>query len=127
MAAALPPTMTPAVAVSAQEMGSADYWRKLVPFLTIAADRQKMGTAERERWRAERAEKIKAKKEERAGKSYAAKPDVFRDRITEHGYCVVEPEETVTGEEVINTPFCPLQEKFHTFVLRGLRNVSVSP
>ena len=23
-------------------------------------------------------------------------------------------------EEAIDTPFCPLQEKFHTFVLRGL-------
>jgi dynein heavy chain len=30
-------------------------------------------------------------------------------------------------EEVINTPFCPLQEKFHTFVLRGLRNISEAP
>ena len=31
------------------------------------------------------------------------------------------------GEEVRNTPFCPLQEKFHTFVLRGLRNISEAP
>jgi hypothetical protein len=30
-------------------------------------------------------------------------------------------------EEVINTPFCPLQKKFHTFVLRGLRNISEAP
>ena len=32
-----------------------------------------------------------------------------------------------TLEEVINIPFCPLQEKFHTFVLRGLRNISEAP
>jgi hypothetical protein len=31
------------------------------------------------------------------------------------------------GEEAINTPFCPLQEKFHPFVLRGLRNISEAP
>jgi hypothetical protein len=30
-------------------------------------------------------------------------------------------------EEPINTPFCPLQEKFRTFVLRGLRNISEAP
>ena len=30
-------------------------------------------------------------------------------------------------EEAINTPFCPLQEKFRTFVLRGLRNISEAP
>jgi hypothetical protein len=30
-------------------------------------------------------------------------------------------------EEAINTPFCPLQEKFHAFVLRGLRNISEAP
>ena len=30
-------------------------------------------------------------------------------------------------EEAINTPFCPLQEKFNTFVLRGLRNISEAP
>jgi hypothetical protein len=30
-------------------------------------------------------------------------------------------------EEAINTAFCPLQEKFHTFVLRGLRNISEAP
>ena len=36
--------------------------------------------------------------------------------------------EAVRGdEEAINTPFCPLQEKFHTFVLRGLRNISEAP
>ena len=28
------------------------------------------------------------------------------------------------GEEAINTLFSPCQEKFHTFVLRGVRNVS---
>jgi hypothetical protein len=33
----------------------------------------------------------------------------------------------VLTEEAINTPFCPLQEKFHTFVLRGLRNISEAP
>ena len=27
-------------------------------------------------------------------------------------------------EEAINTPFFPLQEKFHAFVLRGLRDIS---
>jgi hypothetical protein len=32
-----------------------------------------------------------------------------------------------TAEEVINTSFCPLQEKFHTFVLLGLRNISEAP
>ena len=26
------------------------------------------------------------------------------------------------GEEAINTPFCPLQEKFHTFVLCFINN-----
>ena len=31
------------------------------------------------------------------------------------------------AEEAINTPFCPLQEKFHTFVLRVLRNISEAP
>jgi hypothetical protein len=31
------------------------------------------------------------------------------------------------SKEAINTPFCPLQEKFHTFVLRGLRNISEAP
>ena len=30
-------------------------------------------------------------------------------------------------EEAINTPFCPLQENFHTFVSRGLRNISEAP
>ena len=30
-------------------------------------------------------------------------------------------------EEAINTPFCSLQEKFRTFVLRGLRNISDAP
>ena len=29
--------------------------------------------------------------------------------------------------EGINTPFCPLEEKFRTFVLRGLRNISEAP
>jgi hypothetical protein len=31
------------------------------------------------------------------------------------------------SEEGRNTPFCPLQEKFHTFVLRGLINISEAP
>ena len=31
------------------------------------------------------------------------------------------------AEEAINTPFCPLQEISHTFVLRGLRNISEDP
>jgi hypothetical protein len=31
------------------------------------------------------------------------------------------------SEEAINTPFCPLQEKSHTFVLRGLSNISEAP
>ena len=35
--------------------------------------------------------------------------------------------EACTNEEAINTPFCPLQEKFHTFVSRGLRNISEAP
>ena len=30
-------------------------------------------------------------------------------------------------EEAINRLFCPSQEKFHTFVLRGLRNISEAP
>jgi hypothetical protein len=30
-------------------------------------------------------------------------------------------------EEARNTPLCPSQEKFHTFVLRGLRNISEAP
>ena len=32
-----------------------------------------------------------------------------------------------THEEAINVSFCPLQEKFHTFDLRGLRNISEAP
>ena len=35
-------------------------------------------------------------------------------------------EELVSGG-VMNTPFCPSQEKFHTVVLRGLRNISEAP
>ena len=31
--------------------------------------------------------------------------------------------ETDGAQEVINTPFCPSEEKFHTFVLRGVRNI----
>ena len=31
------------------------------------------------------------------------------------------------AEEARNIQFCPLQEKFHTFVLRGLRNISEAP
>jgi hypothetical protein len=38
-----------------------------------------------------------------------------------------EEKKTNLPEEAINTPFCPLQEKFHTFVLRGLRNISEAP
>ena len=30
-------------------------------------------------------------------------------------------------EEARNTSFCPLQEEFDTFVLRGLRNISEAP
>ena len=30
-------------------------------------------------------------------------------------------------EEAVNAPFCRLQEKFHTFVSRGLRNISEAP
>jgi hypothetical protein len=30
-------------------------------------------------------------------------------------------------EEAINSPFSPLQETFHTFVLRGLRNIPEAP
>jgi hypothetical protein len=40
---------------------------------------------------------------------------------------VVGGHEGVVAEGAINTPFCPLQEKFHTFVLRGLRNISEAP
>ena len=33
-----------------------------------------------------------------------------------------------TNEEANNSPFCPsLREKFHTFVLRALRNISEAP
>ena len=31
------------------------------------------------------------------------------------------------GEEAINTQFCSSTEKFHTVVLRGLRNISEAP
>ena len=31
------------------------------------------------------------------------------------------------NKEARNTPFCPLQEKFHTVVLRRLRNISEAP
>ena len=31
------------------------------------------------------------------------------------------------GEEAIDTPFCSLQEKFQTSVLRGLRDISEAP
>ena len=34
---------------------------------------------------------------------------------------------TLAPEEAINTPVCPLQEKFHTFIFRGLRNISEAP
>ena len=30
-------------------------------------------------------------------------------------------------EEAQNTPFCPSQKKFHTVVLRGVRNISEAP
>ena len=30
-------------------------------------------------------------------------------------------------QEAINTVFCPSQGKFHTFVLRGVRNISDTP
>ena len=30
-------------------------------------------------------------------------------------------------EEARNTQFCPSQKKFHTFVLRGLSNISEAP
>jgi hypothetical protein len=30
-------------------------------------------------------------------------------------------------KEAINTPFCPSQEKLHTFVLRDARNISEAP
>ena len=36
-------------------------------------------------------------------------------------------EEAAVDEEGVNTPFCPLQEKFYPFVLRGLRNISEAP
>jgi hypothetical protein len=32
-----------------------------------------------------------------------------------------------TAEEAIHTPFCPLQENFRIFILRGLRNISEAP
>ena len=32
-----------------------------------------------------------------------------------------------TREEAINMPFCPLQGKSHTFVLRALRSISEAP
>jgi hypothetical protein len=34
---------------------------------------------------------------------------------------------TPMNQEAINRLFCPSQEKFHTFVLRGLRNISEAP
>ena len=37
------------------------------------------------------------------------------------------PESYNEREEAINTPFCRLQEKFMSFVLRGLINVSEAP
>jgi hypothetical protein len=36
-------------------------------------------------------------------------------------------DESALAEEAMNTPFCRLQEKFHTFVLRCLRNISEAP
>ena len=44
-----------------------------------------------------------------------------------HARAHAAPAHAAGAEEVINTPFCPLQEKFHTFVLRGLRNISEAP
>ena len=38
-----------------------------------------------------------------------------------------DKDEANKDEEAINTPFCPLQEKFHAFVLRGLINISEAP
>ena len=34
---------------------------------------------------------------------------------------------TGVGQEARNTLFCPFQEKFHTVVLRGVRNIYVGP
>jgi hypothetical protein len=47
---------------------------------------------------------------------------VYRDRASNIYY--ENPGFVNLDEEAINTPFCALQEKFHTFVLRGLRNIS---
>ena len=40
---------------------------------------------------------------------------------------VVVREEAAEPKEARNTPFCLSQEKFHTVVLRGLRNMSEAP
>ena len=41
-----------------------------------------------------------------------------------HGTAAGEYHALMVREEAMDTPFCPLQEKFHAFVLRGLRNIS---
>jgi hypothetical protein len=53
------------------------------------------------------------------------------DLLTPHDFAQLAPMVVSAGdneaEEAINCPFCPLQEKFHTFVLRGLRNIPEAP
>ena len=39
----------------------------------------------------------------------------------------LDGEERGRRGEAIKVPFCPLQEKFHTFVSRGLRNIPEAP
>jgi hypothetical protein len=47
-----------------------------------------------------------------------------RESVWDHP---LEPLFVEMGQEARNTPFCPLQEKFHTFVVRGLSNISEAP
>ena len=45
----------------------------------------------------------------------------------DHVLPVQHVDDPQVAEEARNTPFCPSQEKFHTVVLRGVRNISEAP
>ena len=53
--------------------------------------------------------------------------DVAVDLDLDFADAVGGSRETVTVKEARNTRCCPSQEKFHTAVLRGVRNISEAP
>ena len=69
---------------------------------------------------------------------YARKPQgvlhfqAAGDKVTQHAQSAEEWNEDcmvlgILDEEARNAPFCPSQEKFHTVVLQGVRNISEAP